>query len=147
MKHNKAIVTAIILAGSISSVAQPTPAQTQPVRTNPLENRTSEKQYERRQSPTSGTSQEIISGMSADDVIQVKEALKAEGFNPGPMNGTMDSQTQQALRRFQEHNNLAITGAPDQQTVGKLGVTVGRDADSSQDDGSSHSASHGDSGS
>jgi peptidoglycan hydrolase-like protein with peptidoglycan-binding domain len=103
MKHNKAIVTAVILTGSIGLLAQAAPAQAQPVGTNPLENRTSEKQYERREWPTSGTSQDIISGMSADDVIQVKEALKAEGFNPGPMNGTMDSQTQLALRRFQEH--------------------------------------------
>jgi hypothetical protein len=57
----------------------------------------------------------------------------------------MDRGTQQALRRFQEHNNLAITGAPDQQTVGKLGVTVGRDVDSSQGDGSRHSAGYDDS--
>jgi peptidoglycan hydrolase-like protein with peptidoglycan-binding domain len=79
--------------------------------------------------------------MSTDDVIQVKEALKAEGFNPVPMNGTRDSQTQQVLRRSQENNNLPITGNLDQETVGKLGVTEGRDADSfpPHRDGSSHS--------
>jgi hypothetical protein len=79
---------------------------------------------ERVQPPTSGTQQPGQSGMSADEINKVKEALKAQGHNPGPMNGKLDAETQQALRQFQQANNLPVTGSIDAATAVKLGVSV-----------------------
>jgi len=71
-------------------------------------------------------SQQGATRMSDADIKSVKEALKAKGLNPGPINGTMDSQTQQAIRDFQKTNNLQVTGEVDEQTAAKLGVTIGQ---------------------
>jgi peptidoglycan hydrolase-like protein with peptidoglycan-binding domain len=139
MKHRKFILTAAILTGSLGLGTQMTSAQTRPVG-NPLENRNSEKQFEQRNSPVSGKD---MNGMSADDINQAKEALRAKGLNPGPMNGSVDSQTRQALREFQQDNDLPATGSLDQQTAGKLGVTVGRDTGSAEPRGDRSSYSHG----
>jgi peptidoglycan hydrolase-like protein with peptidoglycan-binding domain len=62
--------------------------------------------------------------MSTDEINKVKEALKAQGHNPGPMNGKLDAETQQALRQFQQANNLPVTGTIDSATAAKLGVTI-----------------------
>src|SRR6184192_3927465 len=118
MKHRKFILTAAILTGSLGLGAQITSAQAKPVG-NPLENRNSEKQFEQRNSPISGNQQDMT-GMSADDINQTKEALKAKGLNPDPMNRSVDSQTQQTLHEFQQDNNLPTTGSLDQQTTEKL---------------------------
>jgi peptidoglycan hydrolase-like protein with peptidoglycan-binding domain len=135
MKDRKEIITAVILSGSIGLGAQTLMAQAQkPGGGRPLENPTSEKQFEQKESP--GGSQEQGTGrmgsqqgstrMSDADIKSVKEALKAKGLNPGPINGTMDSQTQQAIRDFQKTNNLRVTGEVDEQTAAKLGVTIGQ---------------------
>jgi peptidoglycan hydrolase-like protein with peptidoglycan-binding domain len=142
MKHRNLILTAAILTGTLGLRAQITSAQTKPVGTNPLENRNSEKQFEQRNSSISGNQQDMT-GMSADDINQAKEALRAKGLNPGPMNGSVDSQTRQALREFQQDNDLPATGNLDQQTAGKLGVTVGRDAGSVEPHGDRGPYSHG----
>jgi peptidoglycan hydrolase-like protein with peptidoglycan-binding domain len=125
MKHRKSILTATMVIGTIGVASQSTFAQTQPVGTNPLENRNSEKQFEQRYSPPISGSQQDMSGISADDINQAKEALRAKGFNPGPMDGRVNSQTREALRDFQKDHDLPVTGSLDQQTAGKLGVTVG----------------------
>ncbi len=134
MKNKKEIVTAVILSGSIGLGAQTLLAQAQkPGGGRPLENPTSEKQFEQKESSGSqeqGTgrmgSQQGATRMSDADIKSVKEALKAKGLNPGPINGTMDSQTQQAIRDFQKTNNLRVTGEVDEQTAAKLGVTIGQ---------------------
>ena len=134
MKNKKEIVTAVILSGSIGLGAQTLLAQAEkPGGGRPLENPTSEKQFEQKESPGSqeqGTgrigSQQGATRMSDADIKSVKEALKAKGLNPGPINGTMDSQTQQAIRDFQKTNNLQVTGEVDEQTAAKLGVTIGQ---------------------
>jgi len=66
-----------------------------------------------------------MAGMSADDIKAAKQALVNKGLNPGPIDGTLDSQTQQALRQFQQANKLPVTGALDPQTAEKLGITTG----------------------
>ena len=64
--------------------------------------------------------------VSSDDIKKAKEALKAKGLNPGPIDGTLDIKTQQALRDFQKANKLPVTGVLDAQTAEKLGVTLWR---------------------
>ena len=65
-----------------------------------------------------------VSGKKAGkaNVRQVQEALKAQGHDPGPVDGVMGPQTQEALRAYQRSENLTETGRLDQQTSEKLGV-------------------------
>jgi peptidoglycan hydrolase-like protein with peptidoglycan-binding domain len=65
-----------------------------------------------------------MAGVTADNIKKAKEALKAKGLNPCPMDGVLDGKTQQALRDFQKANKLPVTGNLDPQTAEKLGVTL-----------------------
>jgi peptidoglycan hydrolase-like protein with peptidoglycan-binding domain len=76
---------------------------------------------ERVERPSAGDKGMVV---SSDDIKKAKEALKAKGLNPGPIDGTLDSKTQQALRDFQKANKLPVTGVLDAQTAEKLGVTM-----------------------
>ena len=83
----------------------------------------------------SGTSRDTTSsdgmrGMSGakagrTQVRQVQEALKSQGHDPGPVDGVMGPQTQEALRAYQRAQNLTETGQVDPQTSEKLGVGGG----------------------
>ena len=75
------------------------------------------------QAPASGKNQQVTA--STDEIRKAEEALQAKGLNPGPIDGKIDSQTQEALREFQKQNNLPVTGSLDQQTAEKLGVKLG----------------------
>lgn len=78
---------------------------------------------ERVERPSAGDKGMVV---SSDDIKKAKEALKAKGLNPGPIDGTLDSKTQQALRDFQKANKLPVTGVLDAQTAEKLGVSTGK---------------------
>jgi hypothetical protein len=58
-------------------------------------------------------------------VKQVQEALKAQGHDPGPIDGVMGPQTQEALRAYQRAQNITETGRLDPETSEKLGVSGG----------------------
>ncbi len=58
--------------------------------------------------------------LNKDEIQKIQERLKAEGVDPGPVDGTMSPQTQAALRQYQEKQGLPITGAADQATLEKL---------------------------
>lgn len=147
MKRKKLILTAVLLSGSVglgasSLFAQrvpgsgdpgptiPQPRPTQPTipgqpapglpQTEPMPGQpgTIPERVER---PSAGDKGMVVSG---DDIKKAKEALKAKGLNPGPIDGTLDSKTQQALRDFQKANKLPMTGVLDAQTAEKLGVTM-----------------------
>jgi len=146
MKRKKQILTAVILSGSVGLAANslfaqgapgsgqpgptPQPRQTQPTipgqpapglpQTEPMPGQpgTIPERVER---PSAGDKGMVVSG---DDIKKAKEALKAKGLNPGPIDGTLDSKTQQALRDFQKANKLPVTGVLDAQTAEKLGVTT-----------------------
>ena len=151
MKRKKQILSAVILSGSVglgvnSLFAQgapgsgqpgptPQPRQTQPTipgqpggpglpQTEPMPGQpgTIPERVER---PSAGDKGMVVSG---DDIKKAKEALKAKGLNPGPIDGTLDSKTQQALRDFQKANKLPVTGVLDAQTAEKLGVTTEKGA-------------------
>jgi hypothetical protein len=59
---------------------------------------------------------------SQQDVRQAQEALKAQGHDPGPIDGVMGPQTRQALREFQSSNGLEQTGMLDAKTKQKLNI-------------------------
>src|SRR5215475_372408 len=136
MKRKKQIFTAMILSSSVglgasSLFAQgapgsgPQPRPTQPTipsqpapQTEPMPGKpgTIPERVER---PSAGDKGMVV---SSDDIKKAKEALKAKGLNPGPIDGTLDSKTQQALRDFQKTNKLPVTGVLDAQTAEKLGI-------------------------
>jgi hypothetical protein len=151
MKRKKQILTAVILSGSVGLGAQSilaqgapgggqtgprapgelgpsVPRQTQPTnpgqpapgQTDPMPGKPGTIP-ERVQRP--GAGDPGMAGVTADDIKKAKEALKAKGLNPGPIDGTLDSKTQQALRDFQKANKLPVTGVLDAQTAAKLGVS------------------------
>jgi peptidoglycan hydrolase-like protein with peptidoglycan-binding domain len=138
MKSGKFVLTAIALSSGIGLGVQSVSAQYVPEagqRGGGIP--------EKMQSPAQSDRSTSSSRVSSDDIKNAKEALKAKGIDPGPINGTMDSKTQQALRQFQQANNLPVTGTLDQATATKLGVTLGSAGGSSGASGSSREGSSG----
>jgi Putative peptidoglycan binding domain len=108
----------------------------------PVERGASEGQFEEKSANKPGRA----SNISEADIQNIKTALKAKGLNPGPMNGELDSQTQKAIREFQQKNNLKVTGDVDEQTAAKLGVTLSKSGSSRSSTGSSGTSGMGSSG-
>jgi peptidoglycan hydrolase-like protein with peptidoglycan-binding domain len=61
-------------------------------------------------------------GMSASDIKQVQQALKAKGHDAGT-SGVMDDKTREAIRAFQKSEGLTMTGTIDDKTAQALGVS------------------------
>src|SRR5881296_3807454 len=58
--------------------------------------------------------------LSQDKVRQVQMALKNDGFDPGPIDGIMGPMTMTALRNYQSHNQLQVTGTLTAETENML---------------------------
>jgi hypothetical protein len=134
----KLVLTAIVLSGGIGLGIQSISAQSVPE-----EGQRGGSSPEKMQSPAKPDRSPGTSSISSEDIMKVKVALKAKGIDPGPITGSMDSKTQQALRDFQKANNLPVTGTVDQQTAAKLGVTLGSTGGASGMSGSSKEGSPG----
>ena len=80
---------------------------------------TSQSQMGSASQSTRGTAQ---GGMNSDQVRRAQEALRAQGHDPGPIDGVMGARTQQALRDFQTSQQLNSTGQLDRETMEKLGI-------------------------
>ena len=62
-------------------------------------------------------------GMTHLDNTQVRELqrlLTDKGFDAGPADGVIGTQTKQALRDYQTSEGLAVTGQPDRETLRSL---------------------------
>jgi hyperosmotically inducible periplasmic protein len=57
-------------------------------------------------------------------VMEIQQALKDKGFDPGPIDGVMGSRTVSALKQYQKSENLTMTGRMDRDTGTKLGVVA-----------------------
>src|SRR5690554_7935028 len=55
-------------------------------------------------------------------VKRAQVALHQAGFDPGPINGLNEGQSQAALAQFQLSRNIPVSGMLDEQTVAELGV-------------------------
>jgi hypothetical protein len=53
---------------------------------------------------------------------EVRLALRKRGYNAGPVDAIMGSQTAEALRAFQQRQGLPVTGRADPTTMIALGV-------------------------
>ncbi|HEU4342728.1 MAG TPA: peptidoglycan-binding domain-containing protein [Candidatus Binatia bacterium] len=60
-----------------------------------------------------------------NDVKKAQQALKDAGHNPGPIDGVVGAQTQQAIKEFQSSSGLKQTGTLDAETAQKLGIQRG----------------------
>ena len=56
------------------------------------------------------------------NVKEVQQALKEQGYDPGPVDGAMGMRTKNALKSFQTASNLTPTGTINAETAEKLGV-------------------------
>lgn len=57
-----------------------------------------------------------------DRISEIQSALARGGYYQGDPNGKMDSNTVEALQKFQSVNNLDATGKLDAPTLQKLGL-------------------------
>jgi peptidoglycan hydrolase-like protein with peptidoglycan-binding domain len=74
-------------------------------------------------SGTSTTARQSSGSQPSTQISQVQKALKAKGYDPGTTDGVMGTQTQEALRKFQQANGLPVTGMVDSQTAKALGIS------------------------
>jgi peptidoglycan hydrolase-like protein with peptidoglycan-binding domain len=61
-------------------------------------------------------------GISPLTVKAVQSDLTGRGFYKGPVNGTVDAATSDAIRRYQRASRLAETGSLDGPTLRSLGL-------------------------
>lgn len=54
--------------------------------------------------------------LARDMIQQAQEQLKAEGFNPGSVDGIFTAQTEQAVRQYQRARGLPASGLLDEST-------------------------------
>ena len=78
--------------------------------------------------PDSAT--QLSPGPYDDFIKRVQEALRAQGFDAGPVNGDFGAKTQAALAQFQLSRTLPASGQLDVETLLELGVA--RDAVASE---------------
>jgi hypothetical protein len=119
MKQTRRFAGVLFMSGAVALAA--TLAKAQDVSQRPTPERTIPEHIE----PPGGTQQRGMSNPSPDDIKNAKEALKARGLNPGPLDGTWEGKIQQALRDFQQANQLPATGKLDGKTAEKLGIRLG----------------------
>lgn len=63
-------------------------------------------------------------------VAAAQKALRTEGYDPGPVDGTLDAKTVQAVRQAQKDREIEPTGRLDRRTVAALGVDVRQNSSS-----------------
>ena len=66
------------------------------------------------------------STLSGQQITQIQEKLKQEKLYKGNADGKWGPETEQAVKEYQQKNNLPATGDADQQTLSKLGVQAGQ---------------------
>jgi peptidoglycan hydrolase-like protein with peptidoglycan-binding domain len=67
--------------------------------------------------------------MAMTDTRAAQDALRAQGFDPGPADGRMGPRTRAALSDYQRKNDLPVTGMLDDATMAKLNVRSSRATD------------------
>lgn len=63
-------------------------------------------------------------GVSRDQIKQAQQKLQSDGLYNGKVDGRAGPETQQALKQFQQKNQLQQTGQLDQQTAQKPGIST-----------------------
>ena len=63
------------------------------------------------------------------DTRAAQEALKTQGFDPGPIDGRMGPRTRAAVNDYQRKNDIPVTGMLDDTTMTKLDLRSTRATD------------------
>lgn len=72
------------------------------------------------------TSPMIRYGDRGDDVRAVQEALAFLGYSPGPIDGIFGPMTNEAVRRFQSDQRIAVDGIVGPETIAALNIELRR---------------------
>jgi len=56
------------------------------------------------------------------EIVEAQQLLKEYGYYSGPLDGTMNQRTREALRSFQQSRQLTVTGLIDNDTAQELGL-------------------------
>ena len=59
---------------------------------------------------------------NSDQVSEAQEVLKNDGIYSGPIDGTINQETREAIRSFQQSHQLNMTGTIDDETARELGL-------------------------
>ena len=59
-----------------------------------------------------------------EQIKQAQAILRARGFYTGEDNGKLDSDTRAALRKYQEAENLKVTGTMNKATLEKMSIAL-----------------------
>jgi hypothetical protein len=59
---------------------------------------------------------------SSSMIVKAQQVLKDDGFYSGPLDGTMNDGTREALRSFQRSKQINVTGRMDNETYHELGL-------------------------
>jgi peptidoglycan hydrolase-like protein with peptidoglycan-binding domain len=62
--------------------------------------------------------------LSKDNIQLLQKRLQAEGVYTGPIDGTLNPQTEAALRQYQEKKGLPVSGAADDETLRELQIRI-----------------------
>jgi peptidoglycan hydrolase-like protein with peptidoglycan-binding domain len=62
--------------------------------------------------------------ITKDNLKLVQERLKTEGMYAGPVDGELNTQTEAALRAYQEKQQIPVSGAVDEATLKELQVQL-----------------------
>jgi peptidoglycan hydrolase-like protein with peptidoglycan-binding domain len=118
----------LILGATIAALSIPgamAQTSTNPGQANSSQTRMNNSQSMQQQGSQS-TQQQAINPeqLSSQDVRQIQTALKKQGFDTGKADGKWGSETEAAVKKFQEKKNLQGNGQLDEQTLSALGVNV-----------------------
>lgn len=72
-------------------------------------------------------SPETLIQLSNDQISEVQKILITQEYEIDVLDGTLNAQTKEALREFQEDRGLTITGMPDDETLRALSPTLEKD--------------------
>ena len=61
---------------------------------------------------------------SKDQIKQAQEILKQRGFYTGEQTGKLDADTRAALKKYQETENIKVTGTLNRATLEKMNITL-----------------------
>jgi lipid-binding SYLF domain-containing protein len=81
---------------------------------------TTEKSTEKSTTANKKATGKKSSSLAKEKVRTVQTSLKSQGFDPGPIDGVMGVMTMTALRNYQSHNGLQVTGNLDAETENAL---------------------------
>jgi hypothetical protein len=79
--------------------------------------------------PTAPAPAPRASGIPPERVMEIQNALLKVGYYQGEANGIYDENTKQAMKQYQQANNLQASGMPSAHALKKLGVAKRKNDD------------------